>query len=118
MIDDTVKDYWDKAYRHDDVKMTDDGVPTSNLQRRRTRNGYMAQDFLNHVVKRPKRLIKETFRDATSVVEVGCGTGEFIAYLFHRTPLLEGWELIYLWMQFELLALFRYQRETHRMARR
>ena len=81
----TAKEYWDSAYHDGDVKETPAGQEVNNLTRRRARNYWLTQDFLLHMHSRPTVMMKNLFQNSNSALEVGCGTGEFIAGMLAYT---------------------------------
>ena len=91
--DKELKEYWQEAYSGQSERVayvSPAGEDVTELESRIIRNSHMVVDFLTHAQCRPARMMNELFCTAKSCVEVGCGTGEFLAYLMEMSPIMEG----------------------------
>lgn len=90
---DELREYWQRAYDNQSTRVAVhdvNGKPITELDARKSRNHWMLHDFLQHIQLRPKPLMIDLFSKAESVIEIGCGTGEFISKLLQVTNIKLG----------------------------
>jgi 2-polyprenyl-3-methyl-5-hydroxy-6-metoxy-1,4-benzoquinol methylase len=90
---DELREYWQRAYNDQSTRVAAhdvEGNPWTELGMRKSRNQWMLRDFLQHVKMRPKPIMTELLSKAESAIEVGCGTGEFLASLLRTSNIRLG----------------------------
>jgi SAM-dependent methyltransferase len=88
-----LKEYWNEAYSSSSTRVayvSTAGKEITELKGRIHRNNELFNDFITHCQWRPSPFINELFTKSKTCLEVGCGTGEFLAGLMSITLLREG----------------------------